>query len=104
MTPANAREARLQYRFGQLTSGDKQLIAAQPDPTVTAAITDQGLLLSDVIRTVMTSYADRPALGQRAVDFVTDDSGRTVAQFAPRFDTLTYGETWARVKALADAL
>ena len=104
MTPANAREARLQYRFEQLTSGDAQLIAAQPDPAVTAAITDQGLLLTDVIRTVMTSYADRPALGQRAVDFVTDATGRTVAEFAPRFDTLTYGETWARVKALADAL
>ena len=52
----------------------------------------------------MTGYADRPALGQRAVEFVTDASGRTVAKFAPRFDTLTYGETWARVKALADSL
>jgi len=103
-TPANAREARLQYRFQQLTSGDAQLIAAQPDPAIRAAITDQGLLLTDVIRTVMTGYADRPALGQRAVDYVTDATGRTVAHFAPRFDTITYGETWARVKALADAL
>ncbi|MBB5164118.1 carboxylic acid reductase [Mycobacterium sp. AZCC_0083] len=103
-TPANAREARLQYRFQQLTSGDAQLIAAQPDPTISATIRDQGLLLTDVIRTVMTGYADRPALGQRAVDYVTDATGRTFAKFAPRFDTLTYGETWARVKALADAL
>ena len=52
----------------------------------------------------MTGYADRPALGQRAVEFVTDASGRTVAELQPRFDTLTYRETWARVKALADAL
>jgi fatty acid CoA ligase FadD9 len=104
MTPANAREARLQYRFQQLTSGDAQLIAAQPDPTISAAIRDQDLLLTDVIRTVMTGYADRPALGQRAIDYVTDATGRTVAEFAPRFDTITYGETWARVKALADAL
>ena len=37
-TPANAREARLQYRFEQLTSGDAQLIAAQPDPSITAAL------------------------------------------------------------------
>jgi fatty acid CoA ligase FadD9 len=88
-----------------LTSGDAQLIAAQPDPTISAAIArDQGLLLTDVIHTVMTGYADRPALGQRAIDYVTDATGRTVAQFAPRFDTITYGETWARVKALADAL
>src|SRR6478609_2448232 len=103
-TPANAREARLQYRFEQLTSGDAQLIAAQPDPTITAAINAPGALLADVIRTVMTSYADRPALGQRAIEYVTDATGRTVAEFAPRFDTITYGETWARVKALADAL
>jgi fatty acid CoA ligase FadD9 len=104
MTPANAREARLQYRFQQLTSGDAQLIAAQPDPAISAAIRDQDLLLTDVIRTVMTGYADRPALGQRAIEYVTDATGRTVAEFAPRFDTITYGETWARVKALADAL
>ena len=42
-TPANAREARLQYRFQQLTSGDAQLIAAQPDPTISAAIADPGV-------------------------------------------------------------
>ena len=101
-TPANAREARLHYRFEQLTSGDAQLIAAQPDPALTAAL--DGARLADVIRTAMTGYADRPALGQRAVEYVTDASGRTVAEFAPRFETLTYAQTWARVKALADAL
>ena len=103
-TPANAREARLQRRFDKLTSGDAQLIAARPDPAISAALHGPGLLLTDVIRTVMTGYADRPALGQRAVEFVTDASGRTVAELQPRFDTLTYRETWARVKALADAL
>ncbi|WP_319453595.1 MULTISPECIES: carboxylic acid reductase [unclassified Mycobacterium] len=104
MTPANAREARLQYRFQQLTSGDTQLIAAQPDPSITAAQNAPGALLADVIRTVMTGYAERPALGQRAVEFVTDATGRTVAEYQPRFDTITYAETWARVKALADSL
>jgi fatty acid CoA ligase FadD9 len=106
-TPASAREARLFRRFDELTSpgsGDAQLIAARPDPAITAALADSDLVLTDVIRTAMTGYADRPALGQRAVAFVTDDSGRTVAELQPRFDTLTYGETWARVRALADAL
>ena len=103
-TPANARESRLQRRFDKLTSGDAQLIAARPDPAITAALDGPGVLLTDVIRTVMAGYADRPALGQRAVEFVTDASGRTVAELQPRFDTLTYRETWARVKALADAL
>ena len=103
-TPTNGREARLQRRFDKLTSDDAQLDAARPDRAITAALDGPGVLLTDVIRTVMTGYADRPALGQRAVEFVTDASGRTVAELQPRFDTLTYRETWARVKALADAL
>ena len=74
-TSANARESRLQRRFDKLTSGDAQLIAAQPDPAITAALDGPGVLLTDVIRTVMTGYADRPALGQRAVEFVTDAVG-----------------------------
>jgi fatty acid CoA ligase FadD9 len=91
-------------RFDKLTSGDSQLIAATPDPTITAALANPELLLTDVIRTVMEGYADRPALAQRAVEFVTDAAGRTVAELQPRFDTLTYRETWGRVRALADAL
>ena len=51
-TPTNAREARLQCRFEQLTSGDAQLVAAQPDPAITAAIDAPGVVLADVIRTV----------------------------------------------------
>jgi len=103
-TPANAGEARLQYRFQQLTSGDAQLIAARPDPSITAALNAPGVVLADVIRVAMTGYADRPALGQRAIEFVKNADGRTIAELAPRFETLTYAQTWARVKALADAL
>ena len=103
-TSAKAREARRQSRFETLTSTDAQLIAAQPDPAVSAALDGPGLLLTDVMRTVMNGYADRPALGQRAVEFVTGANGRTVAELLPRFDTLTYRETWTRVRALADAL
>src|SRR5262245_44411380 len=101
---ATARDARRQSRFEELTSTDPQLVAARPDPAVRAALDSPGMLLTDVIRTVMDGYADRPALGQRAVEFVTDAAGRTVAELQPRFDTLTYSETWTRVRALADAL
>ena len=103
-TSATAREARRQRRFENLGSSDAQFAAAQPDPAVTAALDDPGMVLTDVIRTVMDGYADRPALGQRAVEFVTDANGRTVAALQPRFDTLTYRETLTRVRALADAL
>jgi fatty acid CoA ligase FadD9 len=103
-TPADAREARLARRFEALTSGDEQLIAAKPNHDITAKLDTPGFLLADVIRTAMTEYADRPALAQRAVEYVTDAGGRTVAQFQPRFETITYAQTWSRVKALADAL
>lgn len=49
----------------------------------------------------MEGYADRPALGQRAVQFVNDPgTGRTVAELLPRFDTITYCELWDRARAL----
>ena len=102
--PTSAREARLMRRFDDLTANDPQLIAAQPDSTISASLAGPDVVLTDVMRTVMNGYADRPALGQRAVEFVTDGSGRTVAELLPRFDTLSYRETWARVRALADAL
>ncbi|MBU3064443.1 carboxylic acid reductase [Nocardia sp. NEAU-G5] len=103
-TSVKAREARRQNRFEKLISSDAQLGSAQPDPAITAEPGDPDVLLTDVIRTVLNGYADRPALGQRAVEFVTGANGRTVAELQPRFDTLTYRETWSRVRALADAL
>jgi fatty acid CoA ligase FadD9 len=103
-TSATAREARRQRRFEKLTSSDAQLVAARPDPAVSGALDGNGLLLTDVIGAAMDGYPDRPALGQRAVEFVTDANGRTVVALQPRFDTLTYRETWSRVRALADAL
>ncbi|MGY4647172.1 carboxylic acid reductase [Mycobacterium sp. URHB0021] len=103
-TPSEAREARLMRRFDELTSSDAQLVAAQPDPAIISALDSSDMGLVDVMGTVMTGYADRPALGERAIEFVPDAAGRTVAQLQPRFDTLTYRETWARVQALAHAL
>ncbi|HET7666565.1 MAG TPA: carboxylic acid reductase [Mycobacterium sp.] len=101
---ANTRDTRRQRRFDELTSTDPQLVAARPDRAISAAIAGRDLLIADVVRTVMDGYADRPALGQRAVEFVTDATGRTVAELQPRFDTLTYRETWTRAQGLADAL
>ena len=54
------------------------------------------------MQTVLDGYADRPALGQRAVQFVTDPAtGRTSAELLPRFDTITYRELSDRVNAVA---
>ncbi|WP_156744230.1 AMP-binding protein, partial [Mycobacterium sp. E740] len=102
---SDSPEARLAHRTSDLFATDPQFAAARPDDYVARAIEAPELTLPQVLRTVFDGYADRPALGQRAVEFVIDaDTGRTSAQLLPRFDTLTYRELSDRVVAVAAAL
>jgi fatty acid CoA ligase FadD9 len=92
-------------RVEDLSANDPQFAAARPDPEVAAAVELPGLRLPQIIQTALEGYAGRPALGQRAVEFVKDPkTGRTSAKLLPRFDTITYGELAARVDALSRAL
>lgn len=97
-----AREGRLNQRIADLYATDPEFAAAKPDPAVAASV--EGKRLPDAVLTVLDGYAERPALRQRAVEFTTDAAGRTVATLQPRFDTVTYGELAARVRAVAAAL
>jgi fatty acid CoA ligase FadD9 len=95
---------RLTRRIQELYASDPQFAAARPDEAVSAAIERPGLRLPQLVQTVMEGYADRPALGQRAVQFVRDpDTGRTTAELLPRFETITYRELWQRAGAIASA-
>ncbi|MFJ4966520.1 carboxylic acid reductase [Streptomyces sp. NPDC088729] len=58
------------------------------------ASVDPGEALAEVMAAVMESHGDRPALGERAKDPAT-------ARLLPRFDTISYRELWARVRAVA---
>ncbi|GAB7028639.1 carboxylic acid reductase [Streptomyces sp. NPDC021749] len=58
------------------------------------ASVDPGEALAEVMAAIMENYGDRPALGERAKD---PSTGRLL----PRFDTLSYRELWARVRAVA---
>src|SRR5262249_31589795 len=99
------REERLERRIENLTATDPQFAAAKPDPAVVEALEQPGLQLPQIIQTVLEGYGDRPALGQRAVEFVTDPkTGRTVLGLLPRYDTITFGELRERVDAVARAL
>ena len=103
--PTETREDRLARRIADLYATDPQFAAAAPDAAVSAAADTPGLRRPEVVRTVLEGYADRPALGRRAVEFVTDPAtGRTSARLLPRFDTLTYRELWDGVQALAGGL
>jgi fatty acid CoA ligase FadD9 len=100
----DTREARLERRIADLYASDEQFAAAKPDEAVSAAAARPGLRLPGVVRTVLEGYAERPALGQRAIEYVTDATGRTTAQLQPHFDTVSYGQLRERVQAFAAAL
>ncbi|MFJ7277266.1 carboxylic acid reductase [Kitasatospora sp. NPDC098663] len=100
--PADDLDARTARRTAHLYATDPQFRAAAPLETVSEAIRRPGLPLADLVATVMEGYADRPALGERAAEPVTDpDTGRTTLRLLDRFDTVTYGELWERVGAVA---
>ena len=101
---STAAEEQQALRVAELAATDPQFAAAQPDPAVVADVEAQ-TKLAPIVRAVLDGYADRPALGQRAVEFVADPaSGRTIAQLQPRFDTVSYGELAQRVRAVSAAL
>ncbi|MFM9447596.1 carboxylic acid reductase [Streptomyces acidiscabies] len=58
------------------------------------ASVDPGQALAEVMAAVMESHGDRPALGERARDEATGEP-------LPRFDTVSYRELWARIRAVA---
>ncbi|MHA3024616.1 carboxylic acid reductase [Mycobacterium sp. BMJ-28] len=103
--PNDTQDERLERRIADLIANDPQFAAARPDPAVGRAAEAPGIRLPQIVQSVLTGYADRPALGQRAVEFVTDPAtGRTAAALLARFDTVTYGELWDRVRAASAAL
>jgi fatty acid CoA ligase FadD9 len=100
----DTRADALRRRIDDLYASDAQFAAARPDEAVSAAMERPGLRLPQLVQTVMDGYADRPALGQRAVQLVKDaDTSRTTAELRPRFETVTYRELWQRAGAIASA-
>ena len=80
----DTREERLARRIADLYANDRQFADAGPSEAITAATDQPGLRLPQGVRTVMEGYADRPALGQRAVQFVNDpQDGRTSVELLP---------------------
>jgi fatty acid CoA ligase FadD9 len=103
--PVDGGINRVARRVEDLSANDPQFAAVKPSPTVAAALELPGLRLPQIVQTALEGYADRPALGQRAVEFVKHPkTGRTSLEVLPHFDTITYGELSDRVGALVRAL
>ncbi|MFI9507955.1 carboxylic acid reductase [Nocardia sp. NPDC052566] len=97
------RNERLQRRIAELYADDRQVLDARPLDAVVEAVRQPGMRLPQIVRTVMEGYAGRPAVGQRAFELRTDATGRRARHLLPHFDTITYGELWERVQAVAGA-
>lgn len=104
MTTTYPRDAREQYerRTAQLCENDSQVRDAIPRADVREAAFRPGLSLAETVAAVRAGYADRPALGERAREIFTDPAtGRTEVRLLQRFETISYGELWARATAVA---
>jgi len=89
-------------RYQALLDSDLQFKRALPSAEVVQAKSQPGLHLNDVIQIVMQGYADRPALGQRARELMTDPvTGSQYLEVLPYFETITYAELWADANTLA---
>ncbi|MCE7004341.1 thioester reductase domain-containing protein [Kibdelosporangium philippinense] len=85
-----------------LYQNDRQIRDARPDPQVMAAANRPGISIPELVDTLVRAYADRPALGQRATQPVTDPTtGRTSRRLLPHFETITYREFGELVDAVA---
>lgn len=100
----DARRARLEakrkQRIVDMMSAEPALADRLPLPAVSAAAGEPGLRLSEIVRRTLAGYADRPALAERAREF-SSVAGRTETRLLPRFDTISYGELWSRLSAVA---
>jgi fatty acid CoA ligase FadD9 len=87
-----------------LDADDEEFRTTKPDSALQHAARQPGLRLPQILENFAEGYADRPALGWRARSLHTDPATRRAsAQLLPRFDTMTYRELWANVRAIASA-
>ncbi len=89
-------------RLGKLLAEDEQFKAALPRAEVINAKQWPGLRLAEIIQIVMEGYSNRPAIGERARELVTDPvSGRGTLRLLNRFETRSFGELWALARLTA---
>jgi len=95
------RTARVTARHERLVATDSQYRAAMPLEAIGQLKKDSTVRMGQLIAAVMEACADRPALGRRATAIQTDSAGRRSLRLLDHFDTMTYGQVWADVRALA---
>ena len=99
---AQPQAERVASRLACAYAEDASFAAAAALPEVVRARQAPGMTLARAVQITMEGYADRPALGKRARELVTDPkSGRSTLRLLPRFETWTFRELWERSRAIA---
>ncbi|MFF2556716.1 carboxylic acid reductase [Nocardia sp. NPDC058058] len=95
-------EAERRQRIADLLA-DAQVGAALQSSEVNAEIRRSGLAPAEIISIVLERYAERPALGERAYEVITDAKGRRTRRSVDRYETITYAELAAGIRAVRAA-
>src|ERR1700722_20479820 len=91
-------------RAATLYADDPEFRAAEPSQAVADAARLPGLRSPGGLAALMEGYADRPEVGRRSTSVAHDPAtGRAEQRLLPAFETVTYGEVWSNVKAIAAA-
>lgn len=93
-----AEYERAARRLGELAESDPEVAARVPDDNVTKAIQQPGMTYQQVITTVLSSYADRPALGVRSYD--VRDGAR---HHHKEFNTISFAQLAQQAEAVSCA-
>ena len=91
-------------RVNELADADPSLKALTPDLTVAKPLRDGSLPADKIVEGLLTGYANRDALAERAYDIVEEDgTGKTIRAYKPEFSTTTYRELLRKGRAIAMA-
>jgi len=89
---------RAASRLEALAKSDPQVAAVVPDNKVTNAIQQPGISYQQVITTVLSGYADRPALGVRSYEIQNG-----VRHYHKNFNTISYAQLAEQAEAVSCA-
>ena len=95
---------RYALRLVELGKKDPQIGALYPDKTLIKKAREKELSLGQVMDVFLEGYKDRPALGERSYEVITEASTKkTVRNYLPAYTTISYGALNKRIKAVSMA-
>ena len=95
---------RYALRLVELAKQDPQVGALYPDKSLFEKAKEKDLPLDRTMDLFLEGYSDRPALGERQYDVITDEStGETQRKYQAAYSTITYNQLRDRTRAISMA-